>query len=119
MSNQTTSIHVVVFEDRGWWVAQCLEYDLCTSSKNLNDLSRQIASQLRLQVALDRKRGRQPFEGLPPSPEKFWNLYQQATPHAVVKLQGSMLSRILRPLQIPDLQAQLSLAGVNPQQAHL
>ena len=111
MSNQTTTIHVVVFEDRGWWVAQCLEYDLCTSSKNLKDLPRQIASQLRLQVALDRKKGRQPFEGLPRSPQKFWDLYQGATPHTVVKLQGSMLSRILKSLQIPSLQAQLSLAG--------
>lgn len=111
MRDQTTTIHVVVFEDRGWWVAQCLEYDLCTSSKNLNDLPRQIASQLRLQVTLDRKKGRQPFEGLPRSPQKFWDLYQQATPHTVVSLQGSMLGRILKALQLPSLQAQLSLAS--------
>lgn len=111
MSDQTTTIHVVVFEDRGWWVAQCLEYDLCTSSKNLKDLPGKIAKQLRLQVALDRKKGRQPFEDLPRSPQKFWDLHRQATPHTVVNLQGSMLSRILRSLQIPKLQAQLSLAG--------
>lgn len=111
MNDQATTIHVVVFEDRGWWVAQCLEYDLCTSSKELEDLPKQIASQLRLQVALDRKKGREPFEGLPRSPQKFWDLYEQATPHTVVKLQGSMISRILRSLEIPDLQAQLSLAG--------
>ena len=92
-------------------MAQCLEYDLCTSSRNLKDLPKQIASQLRLQVALDRKKGRQPFEGLPRSPQKFWDLYQQAKPHTVVKLQGSMLSRILKSLQIPKLQARLSLAG--------
>lgn len=111
MSADTNIIHVVVFEDRGWWVAQCLEYDLCTSSKNLADLPKKIASQLRLQVALDRKNGRLPFEGLPRSPQKFWDLYQLATPHTVVKLQGSMFSRILKSLQIPNLQAQLSLAG--------
>ena len=111
MTNQTTSIRVVVFEDRGWWVAQCLEYDLCTSSKNLNDLPKQIAAQLRLQMALDRKSGRQPFEDLPRAPAKFWDLYQQATPHAVVKLEGSMLSRMLKFLQTPCLQAQLSLAS--------
>lgn len=111
MSDQTTTIHVVVFEDRGWWVAQCLEYDLCTSSKNLKDLPRKIASQLRNQVAMDRRNGRQLFGGLPRSPQKFWNLYQQATPHTVVKLQGSMLSRILKSRQIPSFQAQISLAG--------
>jgi hypothetical protein len=111
MSRQTTTIHVVVFEDRGWWVAQCLEHDLCTSSKNLNDLPRQIASQLSLQVALDRRRGRQPFEGLPRSPQKFWDLYDRATPHTVVDVRGSMLGRILKALRFPGLQAQLSLAG--------
>lgn len=113
MNDQTTTIHVVVFEDRGWWVAQCLEYDLCTSSKNLKDLPRQIASQLRLQVALDQKNGRQPFAELPRAPQKFWDLYQQATPHAVVTLEGSWLSRLLKVLRsgMPSLQAQLSLAG--------
>lgn len=60
---------------------------------------------------MDRKKGRQPFEDLPRSPQKFWDLHRQATPHTVVNLQGSMLSRILRSLQIPKLQAQLSLAG--------
>ena len=111
MSDNANIIHVVVFEDRGWWVAQCLEYDLCTSSRNLTDLPKKIASQLRLQVALDRKKGRLPFAGLPRSPQKFWDLYEQATPHTVVKLKGSMLSRIVKSLRIPSLQAQLSLAG--------
>lgn len=111
MSDQTTTIHVVVFADRGWWVAQCLEYDLCTSSKNLADLPKQLASQLRLQVALDREKGRQPFEGLPRSPQRFWDLYQQAKPHTVVNLQGSMFGRVLRALQLPGFQAQLSLAS--------
>ena len=111
MSDHTTIIHVVVFEDRGWWVAQCLEYDLCTSSKVLEKLPKKIERQLRLQVALDRKHGRQPFEGLPRSPRKFWDLYEQATPHTVVKLEGSIFSRILKSLRIPNLRAELSLAG--------
>lgn len=92
-------------------MAQCLEYDLCASSSNLKDLPRQAASQLRLQVALDRKKGRLSFEGLPRSPQRFWDLHVQATPHTIVKLQGSVLSRILKSLQIPSLQTQLSLAG--------
>jgi hypothetical protein len=114
MSMNTNTLRVVVFEDRGWWVAQCLEYDLCTSSKNLKDLPRQIASQLRLQVALDRKSGRQPFAALPQAPEKYWDLYEQATPHSVVELKGSVAGRLLKFLRsgVPSFQAQLSLASV-------
>lgn len=113
MNANINTLRVVIFEDRGWWVAQCLEYDLCTSSKNLKDLPRQIASQLRLQVALDRRGGRRPFEGLPQAPEKYWALYKQATPHAVVELKGSLLGRLLKLLRsgVPSFQAQLSLAS--------
>ena len=112
MSAPINIVRVVVFRDRGWWVAQCLEHDLCTSSRKLEDLPGQLASQLRLQVVLDRKNGRQPFEGLPRAPKKYWDLYEQATPHTVVKLESGVLSRILNALSsgMPSLQAQLSLA---------
>lgn len=113
MNAYINTLRVVIFEDTGWWVAQCLEHDLCTSARSLDELPQQIASQLRLQVALDRKSGRPPFAGLPRAPQKYWDLYEQATPHAVVELKGSLLGRLLKFLRsgVPSFQAQLSLAG--------
>jgi hypothetical protein len=54
-------IRAVAFQRDGKWIAQCLEYDLCTSAKTQNELARRLAAQLRLQLALDRARGAEPF----------------------------------------------------------
>jgi hypothetical protein len=94
------TIRVVVFESRGRWIAQCLDYDLCTSAAERERLPRQILSQLRAQIALDRKHGREPFQGLSSAPPKYWEMYRQATRNEVLRLEDeSLLSRILRVLR--------------------
>lgn len=111
MAEQT--IRVVVFKSGERWVAQCLEYDLCTSSADLERLPRQLISQLRTQVALDRRSGRQPFAGLSRAPQRFWDLYEQADRSEVLALKPSLLDRLLALFQrrLPsELPAQIALA---------
>jgi hypothetical protein len=106
------AIRVVVFESRGRWIAQCLDYDLCTSSARRERLPRQVLSQLRAQIALDLKHGRKPFHGLSPAPPKFWEMYRQATRNEVLRLEdASLLSRILGVLfpKIDRFSAEVSL----------
>jgi hypothetical protein len=90
------AIRVVVFESRGRWIGQCLDYDLCTSAAERERLPRQILSQLRAQIALDLKRGREPFHGLSSAPPKYWEMYRQAAQTEVLRLEDeSLLSRII------------------------
>lgn len=97
MSDRLPEIRVVVFQSRGRWIAQCLDYDLCTSSAKLHRLPRQILSQLRAQVALDLRHGREPFQGLPGAPQRFWEMYREAPRNEVLRLENeSLMSRILR-----------------------
>ena len=106
------AIKVVVFESRGRWVAQCLDYDLCTSSAARERLPRQILSQLRAQIALDLKHGREPFQGLSPAPPRFWEMYSRAARNEVLRLEDeSRLSRLLRVLRpsIDRFSAEVSL----------
>jgi hypothetical protein len=72
------TIHVVVFHDGEWWIAQCLEYDLCTAKERLEDLSAEIRRFLKVQIlgSLDLKI--EPFSGLGPAPKRFWRMYEQA-----------------------------------------
>ena len=94
------AIRVVGFESRGRWIAQCLDYDLCTSAAERERLPRQILSQLRAQIALDLKQGRKPFHGLSSALPKYWEMYRQATRNEVLRLEDeSLLSRILRVLR--------------------
>ena len=93
---ESVSIRAVVFQDGGRWVAQCLEYDLCTSAKDRNELTSKLASQLRLQLMLDLTKGEKPFETLPRAPQRFWEMYSGSTPDEVVQIREPWLGSLFR-----------------------
>ena len=72
--------HVVFFEDRGWWVAQCLERNLATASKDPRELWGKLETVLRVQIEADREAGIEPFTTLPQAPRRFWQMFQAAEP---------------------------------------
>jgi hypothetical protein len=72
--------HVVFFEDRGWWVAQCLERNLATASKDPSELRGKLETVLRVQIEADREAGVEPFTTLPQAPRRFWRMFQAAEP---------------------------------------
>jgi hypothetical protein len=72
--------HVVVFEDRGWWVAQCLERNLATASQDPKDLPKKLEIVLRGQIEADQEAGEEPFSALPQAPRRFWRMFQNAEP---------------------------------------
>ncbi|MFL6231602.1 MAG: hypothetical protein ACJ76N_00545 [Thermoanaerobaculia bacterium] len=90
------SIRAVVFRESGRWIAQCLEYDLCTSAVDRKELTRKLASQLRLQIMLDLAKGNEPFQGLPRAPQRFWDMYSSSTPEETVRIRGSWLGNLFR-----------------------
>ena len=105
------TIRAVVFEDRGRWVAQCLEYDLCTSAEDRRELTRKLASQLRLQIMLDRVKGRSPFQGLSRAPQRFWDMYSANAPEEVVQIRGPWLGSLFRAWRGSSrVQARIALA---------
>lgn len=73
-------LHAVLFEDRGWWVAQCLEHNLTASSKNPRELHKKLETVLKGQIEADLEAGKVPFSSLPPAPRRFWTLFQSAAP---------------------------------------
>jgi hypothetical protein len=113
MDTQSSRFRAVIFFDRGWWVAQCLEVDLCVSAKTRDALPKKLARQLRGQAILDASRGKRPFEMLPRAPEKFWRMYSEATEMGAEELQEPWLFRILNAIRgIPGLRAELTFATV-------
>jgi len=106
------SIRAVVFQENGRWIAQCLEYDLCTSAGDRKELTRNLASQLRLQIMLDLIKGERPFQGLPRAPQKFWEMYSGSTPEEVVQVRGSWFENLLRSWRgLSRVQANIALAA--------
>jgi hypothetical protein len=72
--------HVVLFQDRGWWVAQCLEHNLTASSKDPQELPKKLEAVLQVQAEVDMEAGRAPFSTVPAAPRHFWTLFQSAEP---------------------------------------
>lgn len=71
-------VRALLFREEGWWVAQCLEYDLATQAKRLNDLFRELEKLLKRQVIVAHQTGRRPFANLPSAPGRFVDLWEQA-----------------------------------------
>src|SRR5262249_7121067 len=109
---ESLSIRAVVFQESGRWVAQCLEYDLCTSARNRKGLTCDLASQLRSQSILNLATGEKPFQGLPRAPQKFWEMYSVSTPEEVVQVRGSWFENLLRSWRgLSRVQANIALAA--------
>jgi hypothetical protein len=112
MAEEALAIQAVIFQDRGRWLAQCLEYDLCTSAKDHEELIRKIASQLRLQIMLDLAKGRQPFQDLPRAPQRFWDMHSTSTPLPEIRIRQSWLANLFWALRGRSrIQARLALAA--------
>jgi hypothetical protein len=70
--SDSLSLQWVVFQDSGWWVAQCLEHDLCAAGRNPEELARRVVMQIRTQFLGDLAEDRPPFSRLRPAPERYW-----------------------------------------------
>jgi hypothetical protein len=72
------TISVVAFQEGDSWSAQCLEYDIATQAATLPDLYYEVERMLMGHLAVAAKLGREPFAGLGPAPQRYWDLYEQA-----------------------------------------
>jgi predicted RNase H-like HicB family nuclease len=74
-SMKAIRIRAVVFKEGGWWCAQCLEHDIATQAKTIDDLKAEIERVLTIHVELALERGQEPFSILPPAPDRYFQMY--------------------------------------------
>jgi hypothetical protein len=77
-SVRTIRVRVVVFKDAGLLCAQCLEYDIAVQAKTIDELQRNLDDALMSQLDISAELGREPFEGVPPAPPQFFNIFESA-----------------------------------------
>jgi hypothetical protein len=103
-------IRAVLFEEADSWSAQCLDYDVAAQAKTLLDLHDDIVRVLAVHVAASAQMGREPFTGIKPAPQRFWDLYDsgvrvESRPASFRLEKGPLLP----PIQ-PELRSARSLA---------
>lgn len=105
-------MRAIVSRENGRWVAQCLEYDLCTSARDRRELTRKLAPRLRLQMTINFLKGNKPFQDLPRAPQKFWEMYSGSTPQEMLRIRGPWLRNLFRAWRgLSQVQANLALAA--------
>lgn len=72
------TVRAVVFQEGEWLSAQCLEYDIATQARTLEDLDYELQRILFGHIATSKKLHREPFEGIPRAPQKFWDMFDQS-----------------------------------------
>jgi predicted RNase H-like HicB family nuclease len=98
---------VLFIESAGWWSAQILEHDIATQAKTLQELLYEVERILVAHIALAAEEGRQPFQGIPRAPEKYWERFKKShismrSPSFGFKLRGSSLPRIRKTIRIAE-----------------
>jgi len=75
---QPKVLRVLLIPHGDAWSAQCLNYDLAAQGRTLPEAHENLACLVRDQIAVDKKFGRKPFEGIPPAPSSYWNAWEHA-----------------------------------------
>ena len=69
---------ILIQEADGSWSAQCLEYDITAHARTLPDLDYELQSVLASHIAISQELEQEPFSGLRPAPQIFWDMFERA-----------------------------------------
>jgi hypothetical protein len=78
MDRLLPKVSAVLFREGEWWVAQCLEYDIATQARRLEDLPQELHRLLTNQILASLEAGIEPFQGFSRAPRRFWEMYERA-----------------------------------------
>lgn len=74
MSSIPATIHVVVFPEGDYLIAQCLEYDIAAQGKTIEKLEQAFMHQFVGQMEVDLQHGVVPLKHFGPAPAEFWEM---------------------------------------------
>ena len=69
---------VLFFEREGSWSAQCLERDIAAQARTLEDLYDEVERVLAAHIVVAEELGQEPFMGIGPAPEKYWDIFKRS-----------------------------------------
>jgi len=105
--SQAYKLRVLFIEEEGGWSAQVLEHDIATQADTLQELFYEVERILVSHVALAAAEGRPPFNGIPPAPRKYWDVFKRSRismkrPSAGLKIRKSAQPQIENEIRIAE-----------------
>jgi len=69
-------IRVIVFQEGGLWVAQCLEHDIGAQAADVDTLISRLEVALKAELKESMRHGK-PLAGIDPAPERFHRMWDR------------------------------------------
>jgi hypothetical protein len=73
-----SEVHIVVYQQGGQWLAQCLEYDIGAQANCVDDVLYELQRALIGRELAAQRFGIDGVEPLPAAPQRFWDMWKQA-----------------------------------------
>lgn len=77
MAKHDGTLRVVVFQDCGLWVAQCLEHDIGAQAADIDTLMARLEVTVKAEIAESIERHGKPFAGIAAAPERFHQMWER------------------------------------------
>lgn len=71
------TLRIVVFQDDGLWVAQCLEHDIGAQAADVDTLMARLEVTIKAEARESMERGGKPFAGIAPAPDRFHKMWDR------------------------------------------
>ena len=91
MSDAVKSVKVVAFREDDAWIAQCVDFDICTQGRDLAQARRRMNVALRQEARITKQKNGKEFVGIDRAPDYFAAMYEAASG---AQLEGEMDFRI-------------------------
>lgn len=76
------SVNIVVFKGDKYWVAQCLEFNLCSQGDSVRNALDGLAETMAANLIRNMKNKEQPFANCDPASEYYYKLHYNGNPAA-------------------------------------
>ncbi len=78
MDNSAESLRILVFQEEGIWVGQCVEYDIGAQGRSISEMAKRLVAAVEAEEHFSRERHGEAFHGIPAAPAHVADLWANA-----------------------------------------
>lgn len=78
MDNSAESLRILVFQEGGIWVGQCVEYDIGAQGRSISEMAKRLVVAIEAEEQISRKRHGEAFRSIPAAPSHVADLWDNA-----------------------------------------
>ena len=78
MDNSAESLRILVFQEDGIWVGQCVEYDIGAQGRSISEMAKRLVAAIEAEEQISRERHGEAFRGIPAAPAHVADLWDNA-----------------------------------------